>query len=54
LNQVIIGQIDRILYQDESQFFVAILIKAYSGFTPTEILSTPPDFLKEIGMIDLL
>jgi cysteine desulfuration protein SufE len=29
---------------------VAILIKAYSGFTPTEILSTPPDFLKEIGI----
>ena len=29
---------------------VAILIKAYSGFTPNEILSTPPDFLKKIGI----
>ncbi len=29
---------------------VAILIKAYSGFTPAEILSTPPDFLKQIGI----
>ncbi len=29
---------------------VAILIKAYSGFTPAEILSTPPDFLKKIGI----
>ncbi len=29
---------------------VAILIKAYCGFTPAEILSTPPDFLKQIGI----
>lgn len=29
---------------------IAILISAYSGFTPSEILSAPPDFLKEIGI----
>lgn len=29
---------------------VAILIKAYSDFSPQEILSTPPDFLKKIGV----
>ena len=29
---------------------VAILIEAYSGFSPAEILSTPPNFLKEIGI----
>jgi cysteine desulfuration protein SufE len=29
---------------------IAILIKAYSDFTPAEILSTPPDFIKEIGI----
>lgn len=29
---------------------IAILIWAYSGFTPAEILSAPPDFLKEIGI----
>ncbi len=29
---------------------VAILIKAYSDFSPSEILSTPPDFLKKIGI----
>jgi cysteine desulfuration protein SufE len=29
---------------------IAILIAAYSGFSPNEILSAPPDFLKEIGI----
>jgi len=29
---------------------VAILIEAYSGFTPSEILLTPPNFLKKIGI----
>lgn len=29
---------------------IAIVIKAYSGHTPEEILSTPPDFIKEIGI----
>jgi len=28
---------------------VAILIQIYSGSTPEEILSTPPDFIKQIG-----
>lgn len=29
---------------------IALLIKVYSGHTPEEILSTPPDFVKEIGI----
>lgn len=29
---------------------IAILIWAYSGFTPKEILSSPPDFLRDIGI----
>ena len=29
---------------------VAILVEAYSGFSPSEILATPPNFLKEIGI----
>lgn len=29
---------------------IAILISAYSGFSPSDILSAPPDFLKEIGI----
>lgn len=29
---------------------IAVLIRAYSGFTPDEILSDPPDFLQEIGI----
>ncbi len=29
---------------------IAIVVKAYSGHTPEEILSTPPDFIKEIGI----
>jgi len=29
---------------------IALLIKVYSGHTPDEILSTQPEFLKEIGI----
>jgi cysteine desulfuration protein SufE len=29
---------------------IAVLIKAYSGFTPAEIISIPPDFLQKIGI----
>ncbi len=29
---------------------IAILVKVYSGETPESILSTPPDFLKAIGI----
>jgi len=29
---------------------IAILIWAYSGFAPSDVLSAPPDFLKEIGI----
>jgi cysteine desulfuration protein SufE len=29
---------------------IAILLKAYSGFSPADILSVPPDFLQEIGI----
>ena len=29
---------------------IAILIRAYSGFTPAEILSIPPEFLTKIGI----
>jgi cysteine desulfuration protein SufE len=29
---------------------VALLLRVYSGATPKEILETPPDFVKEIGL----
>ena len=29
---------------------IAVLVRAYSGFSPAEILSMPPDFLKKIGI----
>jgi cysteine desulfuration protein SufE len=29
---------------------IAVLIKAYSGFSPDEILSVAPDFLQKIGI----
>jgi cysteine desulfuration protein SufE len=29
---------------------VAMLLKVYSGATPAEIIATPPDFVKEIGL----
>lgn len=33
---------------------IALLIRAYSGFTPEEILSTEPNFIKEIGISENL
>jgi len=29
---------------------IALLLKVYSGHTPEEILNSPPDFLKKIGI----
>ncbi|MFC2084768.1 SufE family protein [Bacteroidota bacterium] len=29
---------------------IAVLLKAYSGYSPEEIVSAPPDFIKEIGI----
>ncbi len=29
---------------------VALLLKCYSGFPPSEILETEPEFIKEIGI----
>jgi len=29
---------------------VALLLRVYSGSTPAEILATPPDFVKDIGL----
>ena len=29
---------------------IAVVLRAYSGFSPSEILSNPPDFIKEIGI----
>lgn len=29
---------------------VALLLRVYSGATPDEILNTPPDFVKDIGL----
>ena len=29
---------------------VALLLRVYSNATPTEIISSPPDFVKEIGL----
>lgn len=29
---------------------VALLLEVYSGSTPAEIIETPPDFVKEIGL----
>lgn len=28
----------------------ALIVNAYSGFTPTEIISNPPDFINKIGI----
>lgn len=33
---------------------VALLVKAYSGLTPAEVLERKPDFLKEIGITEHL
>lgn len=29
---------------------IAVLVRAYSGFSPGDILSAPPDFIKKIGI----
>lgn len=44
----------QIIFQGDSDALlvkglVALLLKIYSGSTPQEILTTPPDFLKAIG-----
>lgn len=33
---------------------VAMLLRVYSGRRPAEILATPPDFLRELGLIEAL
>lgn len=45
----------RILFEADSDALlvrglVALLLRVYSNATPAEILSTPPDFVKEIGL----
>lgn len=45
----------RVIYEADSDALlvrgiVALLLKVYSGATPDEIISTPPDFVKEIGL----
>jgi cysteine desulfuration protein SufE len=45
----------RILFEADSDAIlvrglVALLLRVYSNATPAEILSTPPDFVKEIGL----
>ncbi len=34
--------------------FVSILVEAFSGATPEEVLSTPDDLLKRLGLIEAL
>lgn len=29
---------------------IAVLLRAYSGFSPSDVLSSPPDFIKKIGI----
>ncbi len=33
---------------------VALLLRVYSGRSPAEIAATPPDFLKQLGLIEAL
>lgn len=45
----------RILFEADSDALlvkglVALLLRVYSNATPAEILNTPPDFVKEIGL----
>jgi cysteine desulfuration protein SufE len=45
----------RVFYEADSDALlvrglVSMLLKVYSGSTPLEIISTPPDFVKEIGL----
>jgi cysteine desulfuration protein SufE len=46
---------DRVIVEADSDAMIvkgliAILLRAYSGFTPADILSVPPDFLQKIGI----
>jgi len=46
---------DKVYFSAESDAMIvkgliALLLKVYSGRTPVEILSSPPDFLKKIGI----
>ena len=34
--------------------FVGILVDAYSGATPEDVLATPPDMLKRLGLLESL
>lgn len=50
---------DKIIFKADSDAaitkgLVALLVNFYSGETPDNILSTDPDFIKEIGMQDHL
>ncbi|PKL87586.1 MAG: Fe-S metabolism protein SufE [Ignavibacteriae bacterium HGW-Ignavibacteriae-2] len=29
---------------------IAVLLRAYSGFSPSDVLASPPDFIKKIGI----
>lgn len=46
---------DQVVFEADSDALlvrglVALLLRVYSGATPDEILSTPPDFVREIGL----
>ncbi len=46
---------DKIIFEADSDAaivkgLIALLIKVYSGHTPDEILSSPPEFVKKIGI----
>ena len=46
---------DRVIFEADSDALlvrglVALLLRVYSNATPAEILATPPDFVKEIGL----
>ena len=50
---------DKVIFKADSDAaitkgLVALMIRFYSGRTPQEIISTPPDFLKEIGLAEHL
>ena len=45
----------KVIYEADSDALlvrglVALLLRVYSGAAPAEIIQTPPDFVKEIGM----
>lgn len=46
---------DKLIFEADSDALivrglVALLLRVYSGATPKEILETPPDFIKDIGL----